>query len=158
MLINISLNFNLILIYILIFTIILLTLYTLFDVNYYLTVIFVFLWCHFRKNKQPVSVEKGTEYYGNVLNYKILLKKRPLIHFLGVCLTTDLDIYFHHMNNARYLRELDFARLHFYKRTNLYEILRENNAPVLLSASHIRYRRSIPLFAIYKITTKVIFY
>ena len=35
---------------------------------------------------------------------------------LGICWTTDID-YFLHMNNGRYLREMDFGRFNFYFRT-----------------------------------------
>lgn len=59
------------------------------------------------------------------------------------------------MNNARYVRELDFARFHFYERTGLYDEIKKNKAHVLQTASNIRYRRTIPLFTAYKLTTKV---
>ena len=38
---------------------------------------------------------------------------------LGLCWTTDID-YFLHMNNGRYLREMDFGRFNFYFRTGLF--------------------------------------
>ena len=38
---------------------------------------------------------------------------------LGICWTTDID-YFLHMNNGRYLREMDFPRFNFYFRTGVY--------------------------------------
>lgn len=59
------------------------------------------------------------------------------------------------MNNARYVRELDFARFHFYDRTGIYEEFVKVNGHVLQTASSIRYRRTIPIFNPYKITTKV---
>lgn len=59
------------------------------------------------------------------------------------------------MNNARYVRELDFARFHFYDRTGIYEEIKKNKGHALQTASNIRYRRTIPWFNTYKITTKV---
>lgn len=77
-------------------------------------------------------------------------------HLSGICTSQDLDIFLKHMNNARYVRELDFARFHFYERTGLYDEIKKNHAHVLQTASNIRYRRTIPLLNTYKVTTKVI--
>lgn len=77
------------------------------------------------------------------------------IILLGLCTTQDVDIFFKHMNNARYVRELDFARFHFYDRTGIYEEIVKVKGHVLQTASNIRYRRTIPLLNAYKITTKV---
>nr|CAI5831111.1 unnamed protein product [Callosobruchus analis] len=59
------------------------------------------------------------------------------------------------MNNARYVRELDFARFHFYDRTGIYDEIKKHNAHVLQTASNIRYRRTIPLLNVYKVVTRV---
>jgi hypothetical protein len=59
------------------------------------------------------------------------------------------------MNNARYIRELDFARFHFYDRSGLYRQVLKMKGNALQGASTIRYRRTIPIFSIYKIDTKV---
>jgi acyl-CoA thioesterase FadM len=59
------------------------------------------------------------------------------------------------MNNARYIRELDFARFHFYDRSGLYHQVLKMKGNALQGASTIRYRRTIPIFSIYKIDTKV---
>jgi hypothetical protein len=61
------------------------------------------------------------------------------------------------MNNARYIRELDFARFHFYDRSGLYRQVLKMKGNALQGASTIRYRRTIPIFSIYKIDTKVSF-
>ncbi|GLH07129.1 Protein THEM6, partial [Gryllus bimaculatus] len=39
----------------------------------------------------------------------------------GLCTTQDVDIFWRHMNNARYVRELDFARFDYYDRSGLYQ-------------------------------------
>jgi len=61
------------------------------------------------------------------------------------------------MNNARYLRELDFARFHFYAVTRLYEDISKQGGGAVQGGSNIRYRRTIPIFTPYKIETKVSF-
>jgi hypothetical protein len=73
----------------------------------------------------------------------------------GVCITTDLDTLLYHMNNARYLRELDFARVDFYERTGLYKKIRQKGGAVVQGACTIRYRRFVRPFSVFKITSKV---
>jgi acyl-CoA thioesterase FadM len=73
----------------------------------------------------------------------------------GVCITTDVDTLLYHMNNARYLRELDFARVDFYERSGLYKRIREKGGAVVQGACTIRYRRFVRPFSIFKITSKV---
>lgn len=75
--------------------------------------------------------------------------------FAGFCTTQDVDIFLRHMNNARYVRELDFARFHFYDRTGIYQNIKAVDGHVLQGASSIRYRRTIPIFSAYKVETKV---
>lgn len=78
------------------------------------------------------------------------------VHFLpGVCLSTDVDTLLYHMNNARYFRELDFARVDFYERTKLYRTIRAKGGAIVQGASTIRYRRFVRPFSVYKITSKV---
>ncbi|XP_025835757.1 protein THEM6-like isoform X2 [Agrilus planipennis] len=74
----------------------------------------------------------------------------------GYCFTNDLDIMFLHMNNARYVRELDFARFHFYDRTGLYKKIVDGKGTVVQSACSIRYRRPISIFTPFTVTTKII--
>ncbi|XP_015521406.1 protein THEM6 [Neodiprion pinetum] len=76
----------------------------------------------------------------------------------GVCITTDIDTLLYHMNNARYLRELDFARVDFYERTNLYREIRAQGSGVVQGAATIRYRRFLRPFSVYKITSKIIYW
>lgn len=73
----------------------------------------------------------------------------------GYCTTQDVDIFIRHMNNARYLRELDFARFHYYRLTGIYAAFRARKGGAVQGASSIRYRRTIPIFSAYKIETKV---
>ncbi|XP_044254068.1 protein THEM6-like [Tribolium madens] len=93
----------------------------------------------------------------------VLLAKmsRKKVHLLsetvinGICLTNDIDSMLTHMNNARFLRELDFAKIDFYERTGLYKCIKKHGGGLVLGASTIRYRRFIKLFQRYQITTKV---
>lgn len=66
-----------------------------------------------------------------------------------------MDIFWRHMNNARYVRDLDFARFHFYDRSGIYEEIMKRKGHALQGATTVRYRRTIPIFTAYKITTKV---
>lgn len=77
-------------------------------------------------------------------------------YFPGLCTSQDVDIFIRHMNNARYLRELDFARFHFYALTGIYEEIRKFKGGAVQGASSIRYRRTIPIFHPYKIETRII--
>jgi acyl-CoA thioesterase FadM len=62
------------------------------------------------------------------------------------------------MNNARYVRELDFARFHFYGLTGIYSAIKSMGGGAVQGASSVRYRRTIPIFNFYKITTELIWW
>ncbi|XP_033211569.1 protein THEM6 [Belonocnema kinseyi] len=89
---------------------------------------------------------------------------RKRVHILdetsiyGVCTATDVDTLLYHMNNARYLRELDFARADFYERTNLYREICSQGSGLVQGAATIRYRRFLKVFCFYKITSKIIYW
>lgn len=107
--------------------------YIMFDVHYFIRTIVVVSYCSLRTK---------------------LLGKRDLMeedNYLAICLTTDMDFQWH-MNNARYLRECDWARVSFWIRNSG---LRTRNV-MLVKSSTVRYRRSIQLFDIYKIKTKIL--
>ncbi|CAG9833667.1 unnamed protein product [Diabrotica balteata] len=112
-------------------------LYVFLDVNYFIRIAFTLGWSKFFEKKK--KLEDGT-------------------HIYGVCTSQDVDIFFSHMNNARYIRELDFARFHFYFVTGLYDQIKKNKGHVLQTASNIRYRRTIPWFNTYKVTTKIVYW
>lgn len=73
----------------------------------------------------------------------------------GLCLTNDVDTLLYHMNNARYFRELDFARVDFYERTKLYRTITRLGGSVFQGAATIRYRRFIRPFHRFKIISRV---
>lgn len=80
------------------------------------------------------------------------------LFFLGICTTQDTDILLIHMNNARYLREADFGRYYYFDRSGLYAAIAKKNSITNQTACIVRYRRAIPIFMPYKITTKVIYF
>lgn len=73
----------------------------------------------------------------------------------SVCWFTDLDLMLH-MNNARYLRECDFARFKLLCSSGIAMALRRSHMTMVLGGSTIRYRRSIDLFTRYRIETKAL--
>ncbi|CAK9819521.1 Protein THEM6 [Anthophora plagiata] len=116
---------------------ILLVLYILFDVNYFLRIIF-------------------TITYGRLFQKRKNIFDTTVIY--GICTTQDVDLFFKHMNNARYLRDLDFARFHYYDRTGIYNAVMKKGGGAVQGASAIRYRRAIPILTPYKVTTKLIYW
>ncbi|XP_030567779.1 protein THEM6 [Drosophila novamexicana] len=76
----------------------------------------------------------------------------------GLCLTNDVDTLLYHMNNARYFRELDFARVDFYERTKLYRTITRLGGSVFQGAATIRYRRFIRPFHRFKIISRIIYW
>nr|CAD7437436.1 unnamed protein product [Timema bartmani] len=74
----------------------------------------------------------------------------------SICLTTDVDTLLYHMNNVRYLREVDFARADFYERSNLYRKIRSKGGAVVQGSCTIRYRRFIRPFSTFRITSKML--
>lgn len=74
--------------------------------------------------------------------------------FDGMVLPHDLD-YMGHMNNSRYLRECDFARLSHYMRNGLFMASFKLGAKMVVGASTIRYRRSLAFREAFEIRTKV---
>ncbi|XP_024083425.1 protein THEM6-like, partial [Cimex lectularius] len=76
----------------------------------------------------------------------------------GWCWSTDIDYLLTHLNNAKYLRELDFARADFYQRTRLYQKIRSKGGGLVQGATTIRYRKFIKVFTMFKITSKIVFW
>jgi len=76
----------------------------------------------------------------------------------GICTTRDVDMILTHMNNARYLREVDLARVDFYIRSRLYEVVRSQKGQILLGACNVRFRKFIGIFQFFKLTTKIAYW
>jgi acyl-CoA thioesterase FadM len=70
-------------------------------------------------------------------------------------LPNDIDINLH-MNNARYLNIMDYARTHLLARTRLLEHILNSRWRPLLGAAWVTYRRSLPLFSSFWLTSRIV--
>ncbi|XP_058126544.1 protein THEM6 [Anopheles ziemanni] len=96
-----------------------------------------------------------------VLSARFLKKRMHILDtssVVGLCLTNDIDTLLYHMNNARYLREIDFARVDFYERTSLYRTIRSKGGSVVQGATTIRYRRFIRPFTRFTISSRIVYW
>lgn len=73
----------------------------------------------------------------------------------GVVLPSDLDCQFH-MNNSKYLREMDFGRFFHFVHTHLYSSVVAVGGNVVVGATMIRYRRSLQLWKRFSLKTRVV--
>lgn len=69
--------------------------------------------------------------------------------------TFNTDLKFDHLNNAKYLMYMDFAKTYFWSRNRLLNFMRKVKACPLQSATIIRYMRPCPIFNRVRIDTKV---
>lgn len=112
--------------------ILLLILYIIWDFNYFIRCVFTVALGRLFQRKRKIN--ETTSIYGKwfafhslirmVMWFQIFFQHIPSISSFrstktstGLCTTQDVDIFIRHMNNARYVRELDFARFHFYALT-----------------------------------------
>jgi len=89
--------------------------------------------------------------------------KRPICvtdtaAYSSACLTSDLDVYLSHMNNARYLREIDLARIEFLLRTGVWRELRRRGGLMFTIANSVRYRKFVRTFQRYEIRTRIVYW
>ncbi|XP_015209804.1 protein THEM6 isoform X2 [Lepisosteus oculatus] len=73
----------------------------------------------------------------------------------GRVLPHDID-FMGHMNNARYLRECDFARFSLYTRNGMFKAARALGANMVVGASTVRYRRSLHLGEPFELRSRVL--
>lgn len=69
---------------------------------------------------------------------------------------TPRDIDMCHMNNARYLRECDFARFSLYTRNGLFKAVRALGASLVVGATTIRYRRALCIGEGFELRSRVV--
>ena len=67
----------------------------------------------------------------------------------------NTDLTFDHLNNAKYVLYMDFAKAHFWARTRILGYLVKIRAFPLQSATIVRYMRPIPIFTVVRVDTKV---
>ncbi|XP_076822227.1 protein THEM6-like [Clavelina lepadiformis] len=77
-------------------------------------------------------------------------------YYSGVVLPSDIDLYFH-MNNSRYAREADFARLSFYSKCGLTRRFFQKYR-MMMAANTIRFRKSLEIFQLFKIRTQLVYW
>ena len=73
----------------------------------------------------------------------------------GIVLPSDID-YMFHMNNSKYLREMDYGRIGLGLESGFREALREAGGRMVLAAASVRYRRSLKLFQRFLLRTRVL--
>lgn len=74
----------------------------------------------------------------------------------GMVLPFDLDFQCH-MNNSKYLREMDFGRVYHLLFSNFYDTLLACGGKLLtIGASTIRYRRSLRLWERFSLQTRIL--
>ncbi|XP_045446403.1 protein THEM6-like [Melitaea cinxia] len=76
----------------------------------------------------------------------------------GLCTFQDCDVFIRHIRIARLVREIDFARYHFYDRTGIYSRSRQLGIKSLQGSTLTVFVDSIPLFVPYKIITKLVYW
>ncbi len=115
-------------------------LFAFFDVWYFLRGIKLFLW-HYLFTKQKKRLTKD----------EVLAP----CYVKGIVLPSDIDLWWH-MNNSKYLREMDFGRITLLCEKFVRRALSRLKARFALSAISIRYRRSLLLWQRFTIQTKVL--
>ncbi|XP_047020356.1 protein THEM6-like [Helicoverpa zea] len=93
---------------------------------------------------------------GRLYQRKYSLDETTTIY--GICTFQDCDISFKHIRIARLLRDLDFARYHFYERTGIYRRSRELGIKSLQGCTLTITDDPVPLFGLYKIDTKLVYW
>lgn len=73
----------------------------------------------------------------------------------SIVLPVDLD-FLGHMNNARYLREAEFARCHFWAPYKIRYVLHALKGYMVMTASCCRYRRALNVFERFDIHTRIL--
>lgn len=111
----------------------LLLLFCCLDVWYYLRLLLVLLRAWFLKPVFDITAEQTVG--GHVLPH---------------------DIDMGHMNNARYLRECDFARISLYARNGVLKAMRALGGTMVVGASTVRYRRPLCIGETFELCTRIV--
>ncbi len=73
----------------------------------------------------------------------------------GIVLPSDLDIFVH-MNNSKYFKEFDLARIQMAAEIGFLEVLKKHGGIFVVGAGNIRYKKPMKLFQTYKIRTRIV--
>ena len=60
------------------------------------------------------------------------------------------------MNNARYIRYLNFTRRHFFRKTGIWQVVEKEKGNMIVVAQTIRYRRELKFFDDFSIETRIV--
>jgi len=88
-------------------------------------------------------------------------KKRPTIELHDKSILncragiTDIDI-FGELNNARYFSYMELGRWDFSSRVGFLDLMKKNKWGVAVGGSSIRYRRRIPFFSKFRLSTQLL--
>ncbi|XP_049866216.1 protein THEM6-like [Pectinophora gossypiella] len=119
------------------FLVLLVMFYILYDVNYFVRTYFTVL--SGRLYQRNYTLDETTTIF-------------------GLCTFQDCDVSFRCIREARLLRELDFARYHFYDRTGVYQRSRDLRIKSLQGCTLTLTMEPVPLFSFYKINTKLVYW
>jgi acyl-CoA thioesterase FadM len=112
-------------------------LYFLIDVHYFVRVILTYIFAVYIRKK--IGLLDSSEIY-------------------GICLPSDADFLFVHMNNARYLREHDFGRFDQGWRSGIMLEAMKRGGIAPAAAITIRYRLPLMMFSAYKLVSTPIWW
>ncbi|KAG6446445.1 protein THEM6-like [Manduca sexta] len=76
----------------------------------------------------------------------------------GMCTFQNCDVTFKNIRIAKLVRELDFARYHFYDRTGIYQRSQKFRIKSLQGCTLIITSEPVPMFQTYKINTKLVYW
>lgn len=108
-------------------------------------------------NKKSSLYEEYISYFKDWINWISCTDICISSLFSGICTTRDIDFLLNHINNARYLRAMDFGRVDHFTRARLLSGLGGKKVQVLVAASTIRYRKPVYLFMPYRLESQVSF-
>lgn len=110
------------------------------DLNYYFRMIAIDIQAHSSQNKD----------YEIKSIYEELVEKKTVW-------PNDIDRN-GHMNNARYIRELNFSRRRLFSLNRIWPILRQKGMNLIVQSQMIRYRKDMKCWQNYIIRSKVIYW
>lgn len=70
-------------------------------------------------------------------------------------LPTDIDVLLH-LNNGRYFSLMDLARINFMIRNGIFAKLKKHHIYPVVASEMIRFKKSLPLFSAFAITTQLL--
>lgn len=93
---------------------------------------------------------------------RFVYKRVPVLdthRLYSICAPTDIDLNLH-MNNARYVREMDFGRWGFYCRAGLYsyQLWKRHRIHVLQTSAMFRFRKEVNFLMLFRIETRLVYW